>query len=317
MVVDERIKKAEENRERHAEPRKPVMAFFAIGALLTFFGGGALHIWTTCLFWGHWGAIWGIACFFFPFLAEFVACIVCFGWGLWFYILGVAGILGGFLVLDSMQREQGKQVIVWGWIAVLSVGAFSCLAVRHAIKRIPTELTAAQLKEADDAAMAVCSVLNASMAMWDDPAETTRLVETKADLRNTLAKYDKEMLGAIRRRADSYLRVLSMFFEDFRNHLNGPQGTDFSGFHFEQATRDAIKTLSPAIQACFTDEAIGDLERRIPKVFEDLRSGPVPEQPMEAWNEMMRKKWRAMAAAYSDLLGKPIPKSPWLPSEGS
>lgn len=284
-------------------------ASMVLGFLLVIGGGLAIHIWTTYLFYEHWGTsenwsrLWAIIAFVSPFLAESVALVACFWWGVWFYILAIGVWFLGFAWMGIAEYEVKLE-----WFAallattLLLVGGFGYFAVDYAIS--PRPMTAELRKEIDDTATAVVFVISASVSK--DPLDAARLPEAKVEIRKRLGKYDDASVTEIRRLVDGHLRFLSLLIQDMTIHLEKRQANPTARFEIGARTHKALDSLPERLKTEIEESGqIEQFEEMLTDIFAERDN--LPEDWRERMNVAFDLRWRVYGKVYSDFFGCTIP----------
>jgi len=280
---------------------------FVSGAVLIVmwsFGGLALHIWTSALFWDRWGPFWGVIAILSPFFAEAVAVFACFWWHFWYYVLAIAlwlASMGGMAFMEEGPALRFRSALFIGWIClvgVLSVG-FGHYAWRYSLG--PTSLTAADQAQLEDCAVAVVASIHASAS--DDPSALASLVTAKENLKDLIQDYDKASLDEICAIVDQVLRFERSLQNDLLAYMEELSRTGkASKFTMSEMTRQIVDKLPNNVR---TRVMTGDLMQ-----MEQL-SGDASNLP-ENWRVIVDKGtariWAIYGQTYSELLGRPMPR---------
>ena len=264
----------------------PTFVSSAVLFVIMYFGGLALHIWTSALFWDRWGPFWGLIAFFTPFFSEAVAVFACFWWHVWYYVLAIAlwlASMGGMAFVEEGPAFRRRSALFIGWVflvGVLSVG-FGHYAWRYSLG--PTSRTATDQAQLEDCAVAVVVSLRASAS--NDPRQLASLVTAKKELKDTIQGYEKASLDELCSIVDQFLIFERSMQKDLlaylsQSHRNG--GT--LKFKISDETKQALSRLPNKVRTTLQADLMEAGEAEITKkVGENISNLP------ENWQEVMDK----------------------------
>ena len=179
------------------------MVVVAVGAVMVYGGGFALHLWTTYLAYHYCGGFWALLAFMTPVVSELVAVVACLFWGIWYYTLAAAAIAVGFGGALFVYREKPHVI---GLLACLLVcagltGAFVRNAWKYSLG--PTHVTATVQRDLDECAYAAVAVIVASASQ--DSGVAVTVAENIPRVRKMIDSYDRNKRETIRSTTDRAL----------------------------------------------------------------------------------------------------------------
>jgi len=200
-----------------------------VASCVIYFGGLALHVWTSHLFFTNWGTFAGFVALTLIGFAELAAIpLVCFWWGPWFYILAVATWVTAVVslalfvhpTLENAAYSPGT--IAWTAAGIMYVCLFSLtfFAVRAA--STPEVLSESERREIKEVSCVMCAVLKNCTS--SDPEVLSGVVEAKDWLRARMRKYDAPRRAEVKKTVDAYLYARALFERDVRRILENGAG---------------------------------------------------------------------------------------------
>lgn len=296
---------SESSQEQSTTPHHSLVAlltFLGVShSVVVYFGGFLLHIWTTYLFFTHWGVFFGFIAFFCPPLSELVALGCCFWWGTWYYILAIAAFLTGTLsfgLAEAFSERAVKWLLASGLVTYILLASFGFFAIRTAIE--PRRLSENDRKEAEDVSLATFAVLKNCSSR--DPTVLAGLTEAKDRIRRRVDGYDNLRKEEVVRNVNVYLRAYALTARDCKDYLLFNESPD-QRFVLSDETQRAIDSLPKAIRPTTIEvetEAKG-LLRQIPK-------GTSRREIETAIRPTEQREWQLMGDTYKNLLGAPMPE---------
>jgi hypothetical protein len=290
-----------ESKDRWFATVMPVVGGIVLFALAQF-GGVAIHIWTSILFWHRWGLVWGVIAFGVPFFAEAVAVFVCFGWHIWYYVLAIGLWLtswGAIAFANTDAKLPFRSMLFVGWICLLGVLSVSFGHYAWVYSLGPTSRTAADQAELEDCANAVVACVSFSAS--SDPNDLASVAKGKKAVKDTIKGYDRASLDEICSLVDDSLRVERSLTTDMMEYTEAASRTgEPSKFTVSVRTKQLLDKLPNKLRMALQADVAA---------AEKLNSDNV--NPPKDWREMMKERmtsiWTIYGQTYSDLLGRPMP----------
>ena len=274
-----------------------VSAVAIVGMVVGCLGALALWIWGLVLIHENWGEFWTFFALFTGFL-PFAVIVTCFWWGVPQFFLAALACVSGFCATANADGKKGAATL--SLLGMLVFGGSACYV---GWGRAHT-LTARDMDQLTDDSLGVILVLRTSDTT-KDPEVALRTTRARAQLRDTVGKYDAPRKNVIAKIVGDYLVYEKELQADLVKAIEARAKGEQAPLTVSSKTREALGALPERIRKQLAEdtEFMGALD----EVFGNVNLAELPENWRDNLSVAFKMKSSRYAAAYEDMLGRPIP----------